>query len=211
MQPRLTIGGLVAGSLLVGGGSHGAATAEAVTIGAGHVDAGAARVVGGRLRAFVKDASSGPVRWRRPSDVTIRVVDRARTRLPSDGRLRFAGRPGAVVWLIPQVQKRGIVWAGWNTEAITRGRVRGGVRWTLQGVRGPGRVAVWQTGSFGSSDVWFTSGSGPKAKTLPLDTHAHTNWSFARRGSYRLRFRLSATSRSGRSMSAAQTMRIRVG
>src|SRR5688572_27739973 len=94
-----------------------AATAEArVTLADGHVDAGSARIVDGKLRTYVKDATKGTDRvvWRDPSTVVMHVVDRAKVKLPKG--MDFIGRAGQTVWMIPQVQKRGVVWVGWNTE-----------------------------------------------------------------------------------------------
>lgn len=188
-----------------------APAAEArTTISSGHVDAVAARLSGGRLQSVVKDGSSGRVVWRDPADVTIRVVPRAAITLPSG--LGFLGRRGSRAWLIPQVQRDGIVWAGWNTEEIAAGDVRGGVRWTLRRVQGPGKVAIFQTGSFGDSSVLFDSGRGlPQSTTIPIGTHAHGNWAFTKPGSYRLTYRLSARSASGTTVSDDATLAFRVG
>src|SRR5688572_23964785 len=82
----------------------GAPAAEArITLSDGHVDVGAARIVGGQLHSYVKDASGGSVVWREPESVTLRVVDRAWVRLPSG--MDSVGPKGQTVWMIPQVQK----------------------------------------------------------------------------------------------------------
>lgn len=188
-----------------------APVAEArTTISSGHVDAVAARLAGGALQSVVKDGSSGRVVWRDPADVTLRVVPRAAITLPSG--LGFVGPRGSRAWLIPQVQRAGIVWAGWNTEEIGARDVRGGVRWTLRRVQGPGKVAIFQTGSFGDSSVLFDSGRRlPQSTTIPVGTHAHGNWAFTQRGTHRLSYRLSARAASGRTLSDDATLTIRVG
>lgn len=186
------------------------AAAEAVTISSGHVDAVSARISGGKLHSLVKDGSRGGVVWRDPASVTIRVVPQAAVTLPSG--LGFVGPRGSRAWMIPQVQRSGIVWAGWNTEEISSRAVRGGVRWTLRSVRGPGKVAIFQTGSFGASSVLFDSGRRlPQAITIPTGTHAHGNWAFTKRGTYRLGYRLSARTTSGRTLSDDATLTVRVG
>lgn len=187
------------------------AAAEArTTISSGHVDAVAARLSGGRLQSVLKDGSRGDVVWRDPAAVTIRVVPKAAVTLPAG--LGFVGRRGSRAWMVPQVQRDGIVWAGWNTEEIDAGDVRGGVRWTLRRVQGPGKVAIFQTGSFGESTVLFDSGRRlPQSTTIPVGTHAHGNWAFTRRGTYRLAYRLSARSASGRSLRDDATLTFRVG
>jgi putative ABC transporter-associated repeat protein len=185
------------------------ATAHAVTISDGHVDVGSARIVDGQLRSYVKDSTGGRVVWRDPSSVVTRVVDRARVRLPSG--MEFIGRRGQTVWMIPQVQKRGIVWAGWNTEEISRRQIRGGVAWKLRSVSGPGRVVLFQTGSFGDERVLFNSSSLPQTYTIPPGTHAHGNWAFTARGTYRMRFTMSIRTRSGERQRANATLTFRVG
>jgi putative ABC transporter-associated repeat protein len=188
-----------------------AATADAkVTLADGHVDVGSARIVDGKLRSYVKDATGGRVVWRDPSTVVIRVVDRARVRLPSG--MDFIGRRGQMVWMIPQVQKRGIIWAGWNTEEISGRQIRGGVGWKLRKVSGPGRVVLFQTGSFGDEDVLFNSGRGmPQTYTIPVGTHAHGNWAFTARGTYKMRFTMSIRTRGGMRQRDNATLTFKVG
>jgi surface-anchored protein len=79
-------------------------------------------------------------------------------------------------------------------------------------VQGPGRVAIFQTGSFGDSSVLFDSGRRlPQSTTIPVGTHAHGNWAFTQRGTYRLSYRLSARAAGGRTLSDDATLAIRVG
>jgi putative ABC transporter-associated repeat protein len=184
----------------------------ATTISSGHVDAVSGRIVKGRLRMFVKDAStgSGRVQWRDPSTVTLRLTDRAKVELP--GGLSFVGSTGSSAWLIPQVQRSGVVWAGWNTEELSTKQLRGPVRWSLRKVTGPGRAVIYQTGSFGDASVLFTSAKRfPQSTSVPLGVHVHGNWAFTKRGTYRMSFALQGTSRAGRSLKANGTLRIRVG
>jgi len=209
------VGVVVAGALLLAasGASPGpldAQTASAVTLSSGHVDVVAARIVRGRLRFFVRDSTRGGVRWRDPGDVTIRVTDRARVRLT---RAQSAvGRAGSAAWVIPQSERRGVVWAGWNTQAVSARDVRGALRWTLRRATGPGRSVLFQTGSFGDASVLFSSARrGGRTRGLPLGTHGHGNWAFTRRGTYRLTFSLTGTSRAGRALRATKTLRFRVG
>jgi putative ABC transporter-associated repeat protein len=189
------------------------ARAAAVTLRSGHADFGA-RIVGGKLQSQVKDATrrSGKVTWRDPSDVVVALGSRARYTLPKRSNVRFLGKAGTKLWLIPQTQRSGVIWLGWNTEALSSRQVRGGVAWTLERVSGPGRVVVYQTGSFGAADVLFDSSrSRPGTRNVARGVHAHGNWAFTRAGTYRLRFRMSATSRSGRALSDVSTLTVRVG
>jgi putative ABC transporter-associated repeat protein len=185
--------------------------AARVVLADGHVDY-AARVVGGKLQSRIKDSTSGRVIWRRPGGVVFHARPGTRTRLPDDGAMDFLGDPGDPVWVLPQTQESGILWAGWNTEQITKRRVRGAVRWTLRRVRGPGRVAVFQTGAFGDHDILFNSTDGlPDRRRVPLGTHAHGNWAFTAVGRYRLTFELRAAARSGRLLRSTATLAVAVG
>jgi putative ABC transporter-associated repeat protein len=170
----------------------------------------AARIVNGKLRSYVKDATGSGVVWRDPSTVVIRVVDNAKVRLPSG--MGFVGRAGQTVWMIPQAQKRGIIWAGWNTEEISTRQIRGGVAWKLRSVRGPGRVVLFQSGSFGDEDVLFTSARRmPQTYTIAPGTHAHGNWAFTGKGTYKLRYTMSIRTRGGKRLRDAATLTFRVG
>lgn len=170
-----------------------AATAAPVTLVDGHVDYGA-RILGGELRSQIKDGTkAGPPVWREPSEVTFRLSSAAITTVPSGSKYGFLGPSGATIWMIPQVQRPGVLWAGWNTEEITAAEVAGEVAWRLDAVAGPGQVTVFQTGAFGQPDVIFNSGDGlPDTRSIPLGTHAHGNWSFSQSGEYRLTFTMSA-------------------
>ena len=186
-----------------------APAAHAVTLSSGHLDFGA-RLAGGKLRAQIKDDTGGRVVWRNPSGVTIKVGGRAKTRLPQSSALGFLGRPGKRVWLIPQTQRGGVPWLGWNTQQLGPRKVRGPVTWSLTGFSGPGRMGVYQVGTFGSVDVLFRSTSRG-SRSVPLGVHAHGNWAFTRPGAYRATFRWSARSTGGRALSDSGTLRFRVG
>jgi surface-anchored protein len=189
------------------------ASASAVTLDAGHADY-AARISGGRLVSQIKDQTrgSGSTRWLAPETVVARLGASAKIRLPRNGSLRFVGPPGQTVWLIPQVQREGVLWLGWNTQEISARHVRGPVTWTLQRVTGPGRVVVYQTSAFGRPDILFSSArSRPGSRRIPLATHAHGNWAFTRAGRYRLTFRMSARAPGGRTLRDTATLRFRVG
>jgi surface-anchored protein len=163
----------------------------------GHVDYGA-RLLNGALQSQVKDSTSGAVVWREPADVAFHLGPTAKAAVPSNPKLAFLGRPGDPVWIIPQTQRPGVLWAGWNTEELRAPEVTGQVAWRLTGVDGPGAMAIYTVNAFGDPSILFNSADGlPDARDVPLGTHAHGNWAFTRAGTYRLTFEMSATLASG--------------
>lgn len=188
------------------------AASGATVLDDGHVDYGA-KLVDGRLQSLIKDGtkSANDVVWREPSETVFHVVAAAETELPRGGALDFLGAPGSRLWMIPQVQRQGVLWAGWNTEDSSLQRIRGAVTWRLLAVDGPGAVAVFQTGSFGQPDVIFDSADGvPDSYRIPLGVHAHGNWAFTAEGVYRMRFAMTADV-AGRRQTDTETLTVVVG
>lgn len=184
-----------------------------VVLGEGHVDALAPRVVDGRFQIQIKDSTqAGKVSWRRPSDVVFQVRPAARFPLPANDKLSFAGKPGDLVYLIPQVQQDGVIWAGWSTEALTPQQIAGPVTYTLTSVDGPAPVAIFTTGTFGDEKLLLGNAPGtPTTMQVPLATHAHANWIFPKDGIYRLTFTLTAQQAGGGTYTDTQTYGFAVG
>jgi putative ABC transporter-associated repeat protein len=183
----------------------------AVVLNNGHVDY-AARILGGALRAQIKDGTvAGTTTFREPSRVVFHVVSAAAITVPANG-FGFLGPAGSQVWQIPQTQRDGILWLGWNTEEITAAQARGGVTWTLDRVEGPGALAVYLFSPFGQPQIVFNSGDGvPDTFEVPLGTHAHGNWAFTKEGSYKVTFTYSVTLASGTRVRDQQVVTFAVG
>ncbi|RKN47915.1 LPXTG cell wall anchor domain-containing protein [Micromonospora endolithica] len=176
----------------------------------GHVDMGP-QLSGNSWTIRIKDDRTSPPVWRETADVVLHVRDNARITVPAGAD--FLGRQGDAVWLLPQSQQAGIVWPGWNTqhESVVSG-VKGSVTWALKGVSGPGRFALFLTGSFGKADVLFDSVKAfPQQLSVPLNTHAHGNWAFTRPGLYRLAVQMSGTTSAGKAVTDTKTLTIAVG
>lgn len=198
-----------------------AAAQDSVVVDTGHVDAVAPRIVDGQLRVQYKDGSQGEAVWREPATVVTHVKPESRLAVPDDPAYAFLGEPGADIWIIPEVQAQGIVWAGWNTEMVTPSDVDpGSVRWTLEAITGdergsapPGAMTIFQTSSFGEPlpRVFDTNQPLPQSFPLTLGTHAHANWTFSAEGVYRLRFTVTATSATGQPMTGTETYTMAVG
>ncbi len=176
----------------------------------GHVDMGP-QLSGDTWTIRIKDDRSSPAVWRETADVVLSIKDNAKITVPAGAD--FLGRRGDTVWLLPQSQQAGIVWPGWNTQhqSVVSG-VKGNVTWTLRGVNGPGRFALFLTGSFGKADVLFDSAkSFPQQLAVPLNTHAHGNWAFTKPGLYRLAVQMSGTTTTGKAVTDTKTLTIAVG
>ncbi|WJK42875.1 TIGR03773 family transporter-associated surface protein [Solwaraspora sp. WMMA2056] len=181
-----------------------------VVIDDGHVDMGP-ELAGADWTIRLKDDTVSPPVWRELADVVLHVKDNAKITVPDNAD--FLGAPGDEVWLLPQGQRSGIVWPGWNTQhpSVVAG-VRGQVTWTLAGVDGPGRFVLFLTGSFGESEVLFNSADRlPQRLDVPINTHAHGNWAFSEPGIYRLAFEMSATTTSGSTVTDSRTLTLAVG
>ncbi|XTZ15802.1 TIGR03773 family transporter-associated surface protein [Micromonospora echinospora] len=176
----------------------------------GHVDMGP-QLSGDSWTIRIKDDRTSPPVWRETADVVLQVRDNAKITVPAGAD--FLGKQGDTVWLLPQSQQAGIVWPGWNTqhESVVSG-VRGNVTWTLKGVDGPDRFALFLTGSFGKADVLFDSVKAfPQQLSIPLNTHAHGNWAFSKPGLYRLTVQMSGTTTAGKAVTDTKTLTIAVG
>ncbi|ADL47577.1 TIGR03773 family transporter-associated surface protein [Micromonospora aurantiaca (nom. illeg.)] len=176
----------------------------------GHVDMGP-QLAGDAWTIRIKDDRTSPAVWRETADVVLQVKDNAKITVPAGAE--FLGKQGDTVWLLPQSQQAGIVWPGWNTQhpSVVSG-IKGTVTWTLKGVTGPGRYALFLTGSFGKADVLFDSAKPfPQQLSVPLNTHAHGNWAFTKPGLYRLAVQMSGTTTAGKAVTDTRTLTIAVG
>ncbi|GAA0621868.1 TIGR03773 family transporter-associated surface protein [Kribbella sandramycini] len=164
-------------------------TTTTTTLQTGHADY-AARLENGVLRTRIKDGTQpGAPTWRDPKDVTIRLTAAAGTTSPG-GAFSFLGPKGTPVWQIPQTQKTGVIWLGWNTEELKPGQLPGDqLTWRLDKLTGPGRFAIFEFNPFGQPQIIFNSADGlPDTYKVPVGTHAHGNWTFTKPGTYRLTF-----------------------
>ncbi|HEU5129242.1 MAG TPA: TIGR03773 family transporter-associated surface protein [Glycomyces sp.] len=177
----------------------------------GHVDIGP-RFVDGAWTAQLRDDRASASVWRDLEDVVLHVPDAALFPVP-EGDYGFLGEAGEEIYMLPQVQASGIVWPGWNTQdpSVIDG-VPGAVDWNLTAVDGPGAFTLFLTGSFGGVEVLFDSSEAlPQTVTVPRNTHAHGNWSFAEPGVYRLTVEFTATTGEGETVTDTEDVQIAVG
>jgi putative ABC transporter-associated repeat protein len=180
----------------------------------GHVDIGP-RLRDGRWTIQIHDDHAVPSVWREPADTVLRVRDTARQRVPDDPAYAFLGeQPGTDVHVVPQTEKPGVVWIGWNTQDPgVLGAISRGVTMTLRGVQGPGAVTVFvQSGNLGAPQtLWSSARPFPQPLWVETNTHTHANWVFGRPGTYLLAVDISAGLADGSTATASTVLRLAVG
>ncbi|GAA2108512.1 hypothetical protein HKK74_28990 [Actinomadura alba] len=181
-------------------------------VGDGHVDMGP-RFLDGKWTIQVRDDTVRPPVWRNLNDVVLQVADAAKVEVPGDRTFAFLGSPGAQVWVLPQVQKQGVLWPGWNTQdpqvATTINRE---VTWTLRGVTGPGHFVLFANGDFGAPQILFDSARPyPQQTGTDVNTHVHGNWAFSAQGTYLLDIDMSGRTLDGRQVNDRRLLRVFVG
>ncbi|MEU4154976.1 choice-of-anchor M domain-containing protein [Actinoplanes sp. NPDC026670] len=180
----------------------------------GHVDIGP-RVRDGQWTIQIHDDHATPPVWRDPADTVLRVLDTAELVVPDDEDYAFLGAPaGAKVHVVPQTERPGVVWVGWNTQdpgvLATAGR---GVTMTLRGVQGPGPVTVFlQSGNLGAPQVlWSSARPFPQPLWVETNTHTHANWVFGAPGVYLLAVGVTAELPDGVTAATDTVLRLAVG
>ena len=177
----------------------------------GHFDWGV-QLQSGKLISAVKDDRSAPAKWVDPSSIVMAVGDKANTTAPAG--MDFIAKGGTKVWLIGATQVAGVPWLGVNTmhESIINGTT-GPVHMHLDKVSGPGKLAVFMSGTFGGGvgQRVFDNVGGPTSYTIPANTHAHPNWVFTAPGHYAVTVTQSATTKDGKKVSATGTLHFAVG
>jgi surface-anchored protein len=177
----------------------------------GHVDIGP-RFRDGRWTIQIHDDHAVPAVWREPEDTVLRIRDTARQPVPEDEAYRFLGaRPGTGVHVVPQTERPGVVWIGWNTQdpgALTA--IGRGVTLSLRAVRGPGNVTVFlQSGNLGAPQVlWSSARPFPQPIWVEANAHTHANWVFGAPGVYLLALEVATD---GRTPVASTVLRVAVG
>lgn len=179
----------------------------------GHVDGVAPRLVDGQLQIQVKDSTTiGKVAWREPGQVVFHAGPASSVTLPDNAALAFLGRPGARVFLLPQVQQKGLLWLGWDTEELNQSQFTGNLTWKLNKIEGPGRFALFLTDSFGAPSTIFSSANRlPETTDLATGTHTHANWAFTAAGVYRLTFEVNGTRENGQVVSDTEVYTFAIG
>ncbi|MGL4172646.1 MAG: choice-of-anchor M domain-containing protein [Actinomycetota bacterium] len=212
VRALLTATVAIAATLTAGQAAAGAD--DQLVLDSGHVDAIHLVVEDDRLEMLLREDVTGQDVVHDPQDVVLHVSDAARFDVPDNPDFAFLGEPGASTWLIPEVQDPNVVWAGWSTEEIPLGALRGDtVSLILSQVEGPGSVHIFNNGPVGEPVMVFDSRSGQVEIDVPTGpgNHAHANWAFSEPGQYRLTFTASGDLANGSPVRASASYTIIVG
>ncbi|MGY6501133.1 MAG: choice-of-anchor M domain-containing protein [Acidimicrobiales bacterium] len=183
-------------------------------LGDGHADLGP-RLVDESFALMIHDDATIPSVWRTLDETVLVVGDAALQTVPEDPTYSFLGvDPGTDVHIVPQVQRPGVVWLGWNTQdPAVMERIDRGVTLTLRQVEGPGDLIVYlQSGALGDPEVlWQSTTSDPQPLWVEVNTHTHANWVFTVPGVYLVQVEVSAELVDGSTESDIGTLRFAVG
>lgn len=166
-----------------------------------HTDTVDVRYADGALRLQTR-VGSPPYEFHAPQDVLFQLKDIdgiSRFPVPDLPDYAFLGEPGQPVWLAPETQDPALLFAGWDTEGILPGALRGDVvELSLVDVAGPGRVEVFQNDPAGLPIRIFSSTAAElRTSRQSVSTHVHANWAFTAVGRYRLTFEVRAVTAEG--------------
>ncbi|QPK93804.1 choice-of-anchor M domain-containing protein [Actinomyces sp. zg-332] len=180
----------------------------------GHIDIGP-RIIDNKLGLFLRDDSSSPSVWRYLDKTVLRLNDKSKKKLPEKEEFAFIkGAAGGYVYVSPQIQKEGVLWAGWNTQSpeIVDNFSKGATL-RLLNVQGPGQMTMFlESGTFGPPTVlWDSANSKGQDIWMDLNTHTHANWVFTKPGVYLVNLELSAQMKDGSVQKVVETLRFAVG
>jgi surface-anchored protein len=143
-----------------------------------------------------------------PDGAIFRVLEAARTVVPSDPAFSFLGAPGVDIWVLPQgedeAESLGVLFLGYGAEEIAPGTFTGDIALSLtavdftpeSGITGPGDFALYTVDSGGVPAVSMNSADGISAadfSTVPQGGHSHFFWAFSKPGYYRISYRAIAS------------------
>ncbi|AKN78156.1 choice-of-anchor M domain-containing protein [Corynebacterium ulcerans] len=164
--------------------SSGTLSEKKVEISKGHVDI-SPKEIDGTLAVVVKDESgqhSSKAVLRDPNSVTFVVPQSAKTALRED--IKDIAKKGERVYVLPEVQKTGLVWPGFSTEEIY-GETEGDYEFTITPKSTPqGGKWVAYSGDAHSSENRIGDYTGKRVYKAEGSTHRHLNWVFTKPGKY---------------------------
>lgn len=159
----------------------------------GHVDIMGVRE-GDAFETKLKDETNigaSGLTYRKLDDVVFAVHNNAMIPRPenhSDPSFDFMGPVGEKTFLLPQTQKRDVIWPGYNTEKLNYKDYKDGVvQLNIKPVSMPegASFGVWLTGNRGGpGEILVDSTKDDFTIDTTFPTHTHTNWAFSKPGTY---------------------------
>ena len=132
-----------------------------------------------------------------PSELILQGGAATQIRVPDNEAFRFLGAPGAIVNVLPQEEKAGVLFLGLAADEIESGIFENdAVALSLASVEGPGAVSLYSVDGLGNPTVFFNSKDGlSQSDVFPLSAgdHSHQNWGFTAPGVYRVGLQASGT------------------
>lgn len=166
----------------------------------GHVDVGV-EYSGGAWNLHVHDGEN-ELEYA-PSDALLYGATNTKVARPAGSQWDFLGTTaGSDVWVLPIAQEPGKIFLGLGAEETAPGtfssysetdpRKSGQsdewIKLTLQAVRGPGQVSLWDSDTFGAPRVWWSTSQGGITSSdvvfASSGDHSHFNWGFTAPGNY---------------------------
>src|SRR5947208_1996989 len=122
--------------------------ARDVTLSTGHTDLGIVYENGKFSMNVHVDATDTTYD---PKHTILLVNGNARDTVPNNPLLKFLGRPGQSVWILPQVQDESLLFLGFGSDGLPTGVFQNDtVSIRLKKVEGPGDFALFGYDSFGT-------------------------------------------------------------
>jgi len=166
----------------------------------GHVDIGL-EYSSGAWNLHVHDEEN--VAEYAPSDALLFADTNTKMTRPAGAQWDFLGTtPGSDLWVLPIAQEPAKLFLGLGAEETApgsfstytetdprkSGQTSEWIKLTLQAVRGPGQVSLWDSDTFGSPRVWWSTSAGGITSTDVVfgssGNHAHYNFGFTAPGIY---------------------------
>ncbi|MFS0185462.1 choice-of-anchor M domain-containing protein [Corynebacterium striatum] len=159
----------------------------------GHVDIMGVRE-GDAFETKLKDETNigaSGLTYRKLDDVVFAVHNNAMISRPEnygDPSFDFMGPVGEKTFLLPQTQKRDVIWPGYNTEKLNYKDYKDGVvQLNIKPVSMPegASFGMWLTGNLGGpGEILVDSTKDDFTIDTTFPTHTHTNWAFSKPGTY---------------------------
>lgn len=174
-------------------GTEGTVCSAKLSLDHGHVDIMGVRE-GDAFETKLKDETNigaSGLTYRKLDDVVFAVHNNAMIPRPenhSDPSFDFMGPVGEKTFLLPQTQKRDVIWPGYNTEKLNYKDYKDGVvQLNIKPVSMPegASFGMWLTGDLGGpGEILVDSTKDDFTIDTTFPTHTHTNWAFSKPGTY---------------------------